>query len=125
MAIAAKARTSCSGVTATPWPKAWLARSIGCHGVTDGSVTRPADSLPISIPVFWPMPRLCHMSYRTDEASSGVLPSIAATLAVATLRELAMTSSKGMMPMLFLSKFWTIVVAEDELLLVLDRASSE
>ena len=74
----------------------------------------PVDSLPSSMPVWSPMPRRCHMSYRTDEASSVVLPSISATLPVATLRDWAMTSSNGIMPMLFLSKFWTIVVAEDE-----------
>ncbi len=44
------------GVTATPWPKDALARSISCHGWMPGSLTSPDTSPARSIPVGSPKP---------------------------------------------------------------------
>ncbi len=69
LSIAEKACASWIGVTATPWPKAPLARSIWRHGVTLGSRTRPPTSLATSMPDGSPKPSVRHSSNsRTLEA---------------------------------------------------------
>ena len=86
-------------MTATPWPKEPLARSICRHGTLAGSRTIPSTSLAMSMPVSSPNPSLRHVSNSRCDACAVVSPSRSAIFAATTLREYAIASFHFMTPM--------------------------